>query len=255
MIQPNKIMKMCGAEEVTRQEVIDVITPEPEGRHYPMPHITYLNQVENNLRSVGFQVSHEEHALSHEGNRYFGVLQLSNEGPSGDYHWLLALRNSHDKSFSAGIAAGNRVTVCDNLMFNGQIVIRRKHTKNVEKDFNNLVFKAVGMLGDKLVEMDTRIDAYKQKSLTDDEAASVILNAATKYNAVSMAKAGDVWSEWLEPEHEEFSDKTAWSLMNAFTECAKGLSLNTQINRGQTLTGIFDGLCGVSFAEPDVIEV
>ncbi len=41
------------------------------------------------------------------------------------------VRNSHDKTFPAGIVAGTQVPVCDNLSFAGEISLARKHTSNI----------------------------------------------------------------------------------------------------------------------------
>ena len=53
---------------------------------------------------------------------------------SEDYCWVLGLRNSHDKTFPAGIVAGASVFVCDNLSFSGEIKFARKHTRFIVRD-------------------------------------------------------------------------------------------------------------------------
>jgi hypothetical protein len=55
--------------------------------------------------------------LTHDRLRYFGLMEIQNGVIHQDYAWVLGLRNSHDKTFPAGIVAGANVFVCDNLRF------------------------------------------------------------------------------------------------------------------------------------------
>ena len=48
--------------------------------------------------------------------RYFGLMQIQRAESDEDYCWVLGLRNSHDKTFPAGIVAGATVLCCDNLV-------------------------------------------------------------------------------------------------------------------------------------------
>jgi hypothetical protein len=261
MIAHNNIMMHCGAEAVEREAVWEVVTPEPTKTHFPVAHSTFIDKVENALTSTGFSIINQEHSLADgkvnygtkdspdfqhiPGARYFGLYHLQNVGPNGDYGWLMGVRNSHDKTFPAGIVAGNRVFVCDNLCFSGDIRVARKHTKNVLRDFNQLTMRAVGQLGAKFVQTDNRISAYKQHELTDEQASKFILDACIDARASTPSKIAEIRKEWYEPSHDAFEPRTAWSLFNAFTEAAKGTNMNTQIHRGEALYGMMDALCGV----------
>ena len=81
---------------------------------------------------------------------------------------VIGLRNSHDKSFPSALALGNRVFVCDNLAFSGEIKLSRKHTKNISRDLPGLVTKAVGRLADLRQFQAKRIEAYKAADLSND---------------------------------------------------------------------------------------
>jgi hypothetical protein len=49
------------------------------------------------------------HSLTHDRLRYFGLMEIQNGVIHRDYAWVLGLRNSHDKTFLAGIVAGANV--------------------------------------------------------------------------------------------------------------------------------------------------
>jgi len=67
--------------------------------------------------------------------------------PKNGHGWAVGLRNSHDKTFPAGLVAGTRVFVCDILAFSGLIQIRRKHTRFAARDLRQLTARAVGQIG------------------------------------------------------------------------------------------------------------
>gem|GEM_PF-3284288 len=57
----------CGAELVDRRSVYNVPTPSGIETWYPLAHAGLIYEVESQLRSAGFQLTGEHHALSHEG--------------------------------------------------------------------------------------------------------------------------------------------------------------------------------------------
>ena len=57
-------------------EVRAVKTPERTSTHVPVPHDFVVDSVKAHLASSPMQVSREAHMLSHEGMRYWGVLEL-----------------------------------------------------------------------------------------------------------------------------------------------------------------------------------
>lgn len=107
----------CGAHAVERRELSRVQTPGATETWQPIPHEEYVMQVERELPRHGLSVVQEAHALTHDGGRYFGLMQIQNGCSNPDYSWVLGLRNSHDKTLPAGLVAGSEVMVCDNLAF------------------------------------------------------------------------------------------------------------------------------------------
>ena len=55
--------------------------------------------------------------------------------------------------------------------------------------------------------------------VTDNQARIFIVKAA-EYGAIPSCDILAVFNEYLEPRHEEFRERTQWSLLNAFTEIA-----------------------------------
>src|SRR5215469_11826375 len=136
----------CGARAVTREAVRLVPTPDSTPSWTPIPHIELIEQVESALKTNGLTIVEQAYALSKEGQRYFGMLQIRNGASNQDYGWVLGLRNTHDQSYSAGIVAGAGVFVCDNLSFSGEVSIFRKHTVFIKRDLPHVTNRAIGCL-------------------------------------------------------------------------------------------------------------
>ena len=236
----------CGAETVTREQLFAVPTPRGTPTWFPLSHRTILGEIETHLKTTGFSIPEEAHALSHDGARYFGVLSVigRDQSPS-DVGWVVGLRNSHDQTYPAGLVAGTRVFVCDNLAFSGEVRISRKHTKFAYRDLRHLTARAVGQLGDRFRGLDRRIEAYKAESVPDWLAHDLTIRAVD-CGAITPAQVPDVVAEWRQPHHSAFEPRNAWSLFNAFTEVHKTVNPHTAMRRGQALYGLFDGLVGLN---------
>ena len=245
-VPPQGMLLHCGAELVDRRSVYNIPTPHGTDTWYPLAHAGLIHEVESQLQSVGFRITGEHHALSHEGQRYFGLLEVNFPGRQDrDYGWVVGIRNSHDKTYPAGLVAGSKVFVCDNLAFGGEVRISRKHTKFAQRDLRHLTSRAVGRLGERFLQIDERIARYRDRRVTHPQAHDLVIKAVD-CQAITPSQIPAVLKEWREPSYEDFRPRNAWSLFNAATECMKGTNPNVVMNRTQALHGLFDGLVGLN---------
>jgi Domain of unknown function (DUF932) len=238
----NRMLLHCGGQVIERDALFGIPTPPATDTWFPLSHRHLVVEVESQLTDAGFNLLGQTHAVSHDGNRYFGILEVSQFGnmPQNGHGWVVGLRNSHDKTFPAGLVAGTHVFICDNLAFSGLIQIRRKHTRFAVRDLRQLTARAVGQLGTHLVQLEKRIEAYQHMRITDSRAHDLVIKA-TDCRAITTSQIPEVLAHWRKPEHEEFAPRTAWSLFNAFTEAFKEINPHTAIARGEALHGLFDG--------------
>ena len=234
----------CGAEAVERDALKAVRTPAATPTWTPVPHLRLVEQVERALIASRLSVVNQAHALSHAGDRYFGLLQVRNGGDNPDYAWVLGLRNSHDKRFPAGIVAGAAVFVCDNLSFSGEVQLARKHTHFIERDLPQLTERAIGQLLSHWHAQDHRIAQYRD-TRTDDVAAHDLMIRAVDVGVCPVSTLPKVIEQWRMPPHEAFTARNAWSLFNAFTEALKG-NLPLLPKRTEALHGLMDGFVGLA---------
>lgn len=239
----NGLMLHAGASAATIEQVADVRTPAAEKGWQPIAHLDVINLVKSTLEQRHLTVQAQGFALWQNGQRMFGVLELRNGQNATDYALTIGVRNSHDKSFAAGAALGSKVFVCDNMAFSGEITFARKHTVNIARDLPMLVSAAIGRLVDLRGWQDKRIAAYKTFELTDAMVHDIVVRSLDR-RVIGPLKLVDVVKEYREPRHGEFRPRTAWSLMNAFTEVAKG-GIRQLPARTQALHGLLDEVCGV----------
>lgn len=234
-----------GARSATREQVALVPTPARTPTWVPIPHARLLDGVQGCLERAGLAVISEAHGLTPDGSRYFALLQVGHADAEGDFGLVVGLRNSHDKTFPAGLVVGASVFVCDNLSFSGEVRLARKHTAHVQRDLPQLIERAVGRLGDLRRTQDARFAVYRQHDLTDASAHDLIVRSLD-VGVIPVTRLPLVLREWREPRHPEFREgRTAWRLFNAFTEGLKG-NLDALPRRTQALHGLVDAACGLA---------
>ena len=188
-----------------------VFTPAPVGRWHPIAHIDLHHCIERAVAALNLRIVAQVHALARKGNHYFGMYQVVNGHDNNEMGLVLGTRNSHDKMFVAGLAAGDGVFCCDNLSFWSEVVLSRVHTTNIVRDLPLICNKAVGMLADKWTDMESRIIAYKAHALSDEQAHDFIIRAVDA-GALTTTGIPTVLKEWRMPSYAEFSadGRNAW---------------------------------------------
>jgi len=244
------LMTMCGSQRVTRDEVLACVAPAGTRTHVPIQHKLMLNLVENSLEDLDLGVVQEVHAMSEDGMKYFGMMEIASDNPNDEFSTVLGLRNSNDMSFAAGLVVGSGVFVCDNLCFSGEVKVARKHTRRILETLPEIMGDAIGKVIDAQAFQSRRIEAYKETELVPTQVNDMLVDAFDQ-GVISSAKIGQVLTEYRAPRHQEFRDSghTAWRLMNAFTEILKprehGHDLFKLPAKTQKLHGILDQAASV----------
>ena len=114
---------------IGREELALVPTPPATETHRPIPHHEIVQAL---IETLGFRhigVVHDEYAVSPDGMKAFGVLDLATEMEG--CRFSIGLRNSHDKSMRLAMTCGYRVFVCSNMAFSGDFTpVLAKHSKS-----------------------------------------------------------------------------------------------------------------------------
>lgn len=227
-----------GGKLVPYEELVALQTPARTETHVPLPHWELVNMVKYSLGYFGHEIATEDHAVTEDGQRYFGLLSL--RSTYGDYTDTLGLRNSHDRKFPIGIAFGSKVFVCSNLSFMGDHVIKRKHTANSKRDLPGLVAQVVEPLKEQRVAQQLTFQRYRDTPLTDQLADHTIMELFRK-GVIGVQRIADVEQQWRKPEHD-WGDKSAWRIFNAATFALTGKVAETPSLTRQ-LHQVIDGVC------------
>jgi hypothetical protein len=266
-IAPRKSVNLsiCGGNHslVSIEQVASVPTPPVEYRkkenaqgvrnvsYQPVAHHDVVNRTRDSLAKGGFTIQDEVHSLARDDKHYFGLFAVDHPNRvATDRGCVVGVRNSHDKTFPAGLCAGDAPFVCDNLIFTNTIKLARRHTCNILNDLDFMINRALGKLFGFWHGQDSRIDTYKNRTLGNVYANDLIIKAA-QAGALPKSKIIDVVNQWESSDHPEFWDRNVNSLYNAFTEVYKG-NLVQLPNRSDALHSVLDGF--VDFNIKDHVE-
>ena len=223
-------------------------TPEPTATHFPIPHKEFIDLTRGAAEKAGFEITDEVHSITKTGARTLGVLAvrprdinlqdalfLNARGSQlGGRQLLMGYRNSHDKAYAAGILSGSHVTVCANGAFHSEFQLRTKHTRHIMRRLPALLDLAVTRFIDRAKLEAAMAVRYSETELAPSEADHFIVDAI-RHGAISPSKVGQVVKLYDQPPHQEFKERTLWSLLNAFTEVYKECAPDTVVARSRKL--------------------
>jgi hypothetical protein len=228
-------LSVCATKESSFKEIQAVKTPEATDSWQPISHAFLVDRVQNQMQENGWEIVDTYHSLHRYGQRYFGLFHVKNTGQDNDERGtIVGLRNSHDKCFPAGLCMGNAPFVCSNLIFTNEVVLARRHTKNILTDLSQVIARTLGKM----------TETWASDELDNQQAHDLVIRAYQN-GAISKAKIADVVEQWHKPEHDDFSPRTMHSLYNGFTHILKG-GISALPNRSLALHGVLDSQVGLT---------
>jgi hypothetical protein len=222
------ILDNCHA--ASESKVRKVKCPKPDGRWHPISHGKAIDLAMEGIERAGLKVTDASFALG--GNkkqgagdtRLFGELTLAAGDRKlslpDDFTMAIGVRNSVDKSIPFNLCGGERVMVCGNLAFNGEFMVKRRHTINIMDQITGMVDNAIESYVTKFDDRVKEIELWKTIGLEAPQADHTIMECI-RAGAIKPTHIPAVLGEWNEPKHPEFKDRNVWSLFNAFTEFHK----------------------------------
>jgi hypothetical protein len=240
-------MLHCGANEVERKALTGIVLPPATDTYMPIGHDTVVDLAEDRLAQAGFRFGAQAHALTHDGARYFGLVELMNGCDNEEYAMIAAFRNSIDKSFPAAMGFGSHVFVCDNLAFTAEIKFSRKHTVHIMRDLPNLIGGAVNQTQLFKVNQEARFECYQEFRIRSTIRADHIILDMLRRGAINTSRVQKVMDEWDNPSYDH-GPKTAWRMFNAATQALKpankGVPLHDLPPRTIALQELLDEVVG-----------
>lgn len=227
-MEQSQLLAHCGSSKITREELKVIPTPAGSTTHQPFPHFEIVGALVETLSFRQISVVREEYAVSGDGMKMFGVLDL--ETTFDGCRFSVGVRNSNDKSMRLALTIGYRVLVCDNMAFHGNFTpVLAKHTKHVS--LVDVLSVGIDRMQRNFEPMRKQVEAWKRTRLSDERAKLIIYRAFIQgeLEAPKHLVRG-VHDHYFNPRVEEFAPRTLWSLSNAFTSTFKNLDPIPQFN-------------------------
>lgn len=213
----------------------------------PVAHIELIDTIEHLLGERGIQIVRDNYSVSKNGMKMFGTLDLTLNGVQG-MGASLGLRTANDRSMAIQMIAGMRVFVCDNMAFSGDtILLTRRHTSGL--NLMDEIVEALNQYESHYRSLKADIGALQSFGVSDSQAESIIYGIFAKQQIMPVRFLQAIHTVYFkefvsnpEPKFAAFSDRTAWSLLNAFTEVAKDMPLTTRMDATQEIGVVFSNL-------------
>lgn len=214
------MMVHAGGQVITRQEWDLIKVLDKTESYTPIPHVDLINLISTVSQDVlkDYSMIGENYSIARSGNQMFAILKF--KGDSSEMAMSIAFRNSYDKSMSFGLAFGSSVFVCDTLALCGDMVLMKKHSKNIMDTLEDTVIANIFRAQKSYEKILIDSDRLKQRQL-DDRTAFQMMGLLYGQDIVSPRQLTVLRDQWLKPDHEEFQQRNAWSLLNATTHALK----------------------------------
>ena len=174
-------------------------------------------------------------------NRFFLIARIQNQElqVANDVETYIIARNSHDKRIPMELAIGNRVIVCSNLMFGGDIHIKSKNTRFGFERFHDKMRALFIEYKEEARNVREDIQYFKDTRITPSMAHEFIGRNASNSEFIQPGRVHRVHQMFLEPEHREYyqtdvypalshgeqhtvENYSLWRLLNAYTYVHRG---------------------------------
>jgi hypothetical protein len=220
--QQSVLLAQAGTHKVNRELLRSLPIPQATKTHKPVSHALIVDYLEETISFRQMRIVNEEFAITTDGMKCFGLLELNYE--LNNVRFAIGFRNSNDKSMRLAMTVGYRVLVCSNMAFKGDFTpVLAKHSGKLELE--SLISYGVDRIQRNFEPLHQQINTWKHYPLSDREAKELIYDAflGSKLE-IPRHLLPRVHEHYFEPQYEEFKGRNLWSLSNAFTSSFKELA-------------------------------
>lgn len=213
--------------EITDIESLREVNTKRLGpRHVPINHGEALDLFKNKLVDRDIKIKQENGMLSPDDYKYVYCVAVDTKGlTDGSYSFNLGFVNYNNKQKSLTVIAGEKVMVCSNECYTGQIQSsRRRHTENAMSDINERFDNGFEYF-DRFVEQRSDvINTMKQREFADEQLGQVVLNYHRK-SMIGNTHINRIIREYDNPTFDYATGGgTAWDFLNAVTHVLKNVT-------------------------------
>lgn len=233
-VEGGRLVAHVDSGIVTYDQLKNYVPPPATRTWRPLAHIELVDGIKDGLAALGLEVNREVFAVSHNGLKLFGIMDLKGELIPG-IGKTLGFRHGNDKQIKVKLVSGGRVFVCDNMSLSGEsTVLDRFHKWNWT--LRDDLCRALDRFQDQSVELGHLIERAQARSITDESAkstlADLLFDGTVTYQIFKVAY--DTYFEKATRLPEEYADsapRSAWGLHNALTRALKLSTPNVQFRQ------------------------
>lgn len=209
-----------GGELVTRDQLDLIALPEATDSYIPVSHYHLADKMLTISQDIlrDYVLIGENYGIARQGNQLFAVLKFQNE--KAEMGLSIAFRNSYDRSMAIGMAIGASVFCCDNLSLSGEIVVMKKHTKNVWSELEETAITTIYKSQKNYQQITADANVMRGLPMGNADAFKT-MGLLFGQNIISPRQLTVLKDEWLKPSHDEFQPRNLWSFYNGATEALK----------------------------------
>jgi hypothetical protein len=235
-----QLLAHCGTEKINREQLGLIVPPEGTDTYQPLAHHHIVEALLETLTFRHISVVRDEYAVSEDGLKMFGVLDL--ETTFEGCRFSIGIRNANDKSMRLAMTVGYRVFVCDNMAFHGDFTpVLAKHTKRFS--LVDAVSIGVDRMQRSFEPMQRQVETWRASRIEDATAKLVIYRAFVEGDLEAPKHlARRVHDLYFNPTIEDFTPRTLWSLENSFTSAFKELDPIPQFRATAKLAPFLEGM-------------
>ncbi|MEP2445789.1 MAG: DUF932 domain-containing protein [Balneola sp.] len=231
----NQLLTQCGAERCSLEQLLTIPDPPKTRTYTPLPHYDFAVNVLTIASEIlkGYRFDGDAYAVNSNGDKMFGVITYRkiHQSPDEDLKLAIGLRNSHDRSFSAGLTIGSTVLVCDNMVFSGDITVMRRHQgEDMHEDLQDQIISAIYRSQHNMSHIVEDVELMKQVPLTLEQKYQY-MGMLTGKGILSPSQSSAAFKELWEPSHDEFTIDSLWSAYNCATEALKSSPVHQIVQR------------------------
>jgi len=224
---------LLGTNSVTESEIFSLPSVPFTRSFHPVSHGAVIRSIKEAINVVGMEIVKSEYTLAQNGQRMFGVYDLS-QGTS-ELSWSIGFRNATNKSMSLGITAGTRVFVCSNLCFSGDFLVFRRHTAGLDTDeLAFLVYRSMKQMIPLLRSFQNWHTGLHNFSLSEDHSKILLVEILT--NSVIPPSKFNQFNEL----YSKVYDDSLWGFHEAATDVLKGSNLLTLPKKNLALNQVIN---------------
>ena len=223
-------------KNINEAELVKYPPPKWTDTWHPVGHDEAFKSALDSFERIGVELTDTRVDLTCGGKRMFATFEMQ---VIGIKRFFVGLRNSYDKAFGLGVAAGIKLINCTNLTFNGEFLEVRRHTKGMN-------YEMLPALVDGYLEQATGrtqvtgdwLDGLDMVELISRSAAYLTVEAM-KVNALSPRQFHQ-FNSLMEGRYKAHKELTLFGWHEALTECCNRFNLETIIRKTSDAESIID---------------